>query len=307
MTNPYPTLLSPLDLGFTTLRNRVVMGSMHTGLEDRAARHRPTRRVLRRASPRRRRPDHHRRICAEPHRLAAAVRVADGVVVGGTSTSPHHRRRARRGRQDPAADPARGTLCLPSVFGERVGDQGADQSVQAARVAERRRHHRRLRPLRGTGPRRGLRRRRDHGQRRLSAQPVPRAPHEQANRRVGRLTGEAPTVSGRDRAPHPRGGRIGLHHLLPHVDGRLRRGRPELGRNRRAGNRSRGSGGDDDQLRVRLARGAGADDRDLRTQQRVRRHQQRGGRARRAFPWWHRTASTCRRPPSRSSPTPTCS
>ncbi|MGA7053219.1 MAG: NADPH-dependent 2,4-dienoyl-CoA reductase [Mycobacterium sp.] len=35
-TEPYPTLLSPLDLGFTTLRNRVVMGSMHTGLEDRA-------------------------------------------------------------------------------------------------------------------------------------------------------------------------------------------------------------------------------------------------------------------------------
>ena len=27
-------LLSPLDLGFTTLRNRVIMGSMHTGLED---------------------------------------------------------------------------------------------------------------------------------------------------------------------------------------------------------------------------------------------------------------------------------
>lgn len=33
---PYPNLLSPLDLGFTTLRNRVAMGSMHTGLEDRA-------------------------------------------------------------------------------------------------------------------------------------------------------------------------------------------------------------------------------------------------------------------------------
>lgn len=31
----YPNLLKPLDLGFTTLRNRVVMGSMHTGLEDR--------------------------------------------------------------------------------------------------------------------------------------------------------------------------------------------------------------------------------------------------------------------------------
>ncbi len=30
----YPNLLAPLDLGFTTLRNRVLMGSMHTGLED---------------------------------------------------------------------------------------------------------------------------------------------------------------------------------------------------------------------------------------------------------------------------------
>jgi 2,4-dienoyl-CoA reductase (NADPH2) len=32
---PYPHLLEPLNLGFTQLRNRVVMGSMHTGLEDR--------------------------------------------------------------------------------------------------------------------------------------------------------------------------------------------------------------------------------------------------------------------------------
>lgn len=30
----YPHLLEPLDLGFTTLKNRVLMGSMHTGLED---------------------------------------------------------------------------------------------------------------------------------------------------------------------------------------------------------------------------------------------------------------------------------
>ena len=32
---PYPHLFEPLDLGFTRLKNRVVMGSMHTGLEDR--------------------------------------------------------------------------------------------------------------------------------------------------------------------------------------------------------------------------------------------------------------------------------
>jgi 2,4-dienoyl-CoA reductase (NADPH2) len=36
-TNPhYPHLFTPLDLGFTTLPNRVLMGSMHTGLEDHA-------------------------------------------------------------------------------------------------------------------------------------------------------------------------------------------------------------------------------------------------------------------------------
>ena len=36
MANQYPHLLEPLDLGFTTLANRALMGSMHTGLEDRA-------------------------------------------------------------------------------------------------------------------------------------------------------------------------------------------------------------------------------------------------------------------------------
>ena len=32
----YPKLLAPLDLGFVSLKNRVLMGSMHTGLEDHA-------------------------------------------------------------------------------------------------------------------------------------------------------------------------------------------------------------------------------------------------------------------------------
>ncbi len=35
MAHPkYPHLFAPLDLGFTTLKNRVLMGSMHTGLEE---------------------------------------------------------------------------------------------------------------------------------------------------------------------------------------------------------------------------------------------------------------------------------
>lgn len=36
MSSHYPHLFAPLDLGFLTLPNRVLMGSMHTGLEDRA-------------------------------------------------------------------------------------------------------------------------------------------------------------------------------------------------------------------------------------------------------------------------------
>jgi 2,4-dienoyl-CoA reductase (NADPH2) len=33
-SNTYPHLLAPLDLGFTQLKNRAIMGSMHTGLEE---------------------------------------------------------------------------------------------------------------------------------------------------------------------------------------------------------------------------------------------------------------------------------
>ena len=36
MSTRYPKLFEPLDLGFVTLPNRVLMGSMHTGMEDRA-------------------------------------------------------------------------------------------------------------------------------------------------------------------------------------------------------------------------------------------------------------------------------
>ncbi|MDP6908443.1 MAG: NADPH-dependent 2,4-dienoyl-CoA reductase, partial [Flavobacteriales bacterium] len=37
MSHPkYPHLFEPLDLGFTTLRNRTLMGSMHTGLEEKS-------------------------------------------------------------------------------------------------------------------------------------------------------------------------------------------------------------------------------------------------------------------------------
>src|SRR4029077_13642882 len=110
-------------------------------------RHRPAGRVLRRARPRRRRADHHRRLRPQPHRLAAAVRRPDALVVGRPSAPADHRTGARRGRQDPAADPARGSLCVPPLFGERIVDQGADQPVPSAGIARCQRDHRRLRPL----------------------------------------------------------------------------------------------------------------------------------------------------------------
>ena len=34
MKTNFPNLLKPLDLGFTTLKNRALMGSMHTNLEE---------------------------------------------------------------------------------------------------------------------------------------------------------------------------------------------------------------------------------------------------------------------------------
>ncbi len=34
LNHPYPKLFTPLDLGFTQLKNRMLMGSMHTGLEE---------------------------------------------------------------------------------------------------------------------------------------------------------------------------------------------------------------------------------------------------------------------------------
>ena len=36
-TSEFPHLFRPIDLGFCTLPNRILMGSMHTGLEDKRA------------------------------------------------------------------------------------------------------------------------------------------------------------------------------------------------------------------------------------------------------------------------------
>ena len=106
----YPHLLAPLPLGFTTLKNRVLMGSMHTGLEEA--------------------PNGFAKLAAF---YAARARGGVGLIVtGGIAPNfggridPHHsqlsfawqvpkprgdrRRRARCRRQDRDADPARRPL-----------------------------------------------------------------------------------------------------------------------------------------------------------------------------------------------------
>ena len=155
-THPrYPHLFAPLDLGFTRLKNRVLMGSMHTGLEE-----------------------------AEGGfaRLAAyyAERVRGGVgmiITGGIPPNEEggfgaklstpeeadaapadHRRgaRGRRGREDLHADPAHGRAgAQPGVRGA-LGGEVAHRALHAA-GAGRGRHREaagRLCPLRRARPRR---------------------------------------------------------------------------------------------------------------------------------------------------------
>ena len=202
----YPHLLAPLDLGFTTLPNRVLMGSMHTGLEERA-----------------RNFDKLAAYFAERARGGVALMVTGGIApnIEGwlkpfdgrlsmpwhvAQTPQDHRGDACRRRPHLHADPAWRALFLPPAVGRRIEDQVADHAIHAARAVQpgRRAHHRRLRQLRETRPGRRLRRRRDHGFGRLPDQPVRHRAHQHAQRRMGRQRGKAHALPDRDRAPHAR-------------------------------------------------------------------------------------------------------
>ena len=184
---PYPHLLAPLDLGFTTLPNRVLMGTMHTGLED-GRKHFPRMAAF----------------FAERARGGVGLMVTGGFApniegwakpFAGTLATPARgaappagdRRRARRGRQDRAADPAHRPLRLPAAVRGAVAHPEPDLAVHAARAvgARHRAADPRLRALRQAGARGRLRRRRGDGQRGLLHQPVPRHAHQPAHRRLG--------------------------------------------------------------------------------------------------------------------------
>ena len=158
MTDPYPNLLSPLDLGFTTLRNRVVMGSMHTGLEDRA---RDTDRLA--------------AYFAERARGGVGLIITGGYAPNRTGwllpfasqmVSSSDARRHRRITD--AVHDAGGKILLQILHAGRYAYHPFSVSASAIKapinpfrprkLSSRgcRRHHRRLRALRGAGPRRRL-------------------------------------------------------------------------------------------------------------------------------------------------------
>ena len=162
----YPHLFEPLDLGFTTLRNRVVMGSMHTGLES---------------------------FIWQTGQQAAymAERAKGGVgliITGGYSPNrqgwlyPFAARMSSKvdayahRKITQAVHDEGGKIALQILHAGRyiyqplqrlcIGDQGSHQPVQARARCQTRailQHDRRLRQLREDGSARRLRRRRDHG------------------------------------------------------------------------------------------------------------------------------------------------
>ena len=260
-----------------------MMGSMHTGLEDRA-----------------RDIDRLAEYFAERARGGVGLIITGGYAPNRTGwllpfaaqmiisrqaapASPHHQRGARRRRQDPAAGAARGALCLPPVFGERVVDQGPHQPVSPRAGS----------PV-GASRQRSTTSRAAHG---WPATPATTASRSWAARAIcstsssRRARTSAPTSGAAHRRnagasrwrscaepgrPSGRTSSSATGCRWPTTSRMVR-----VGRNRRAGTRSRSGRRHDHQHRHRLARGPGADDRHVGAQQRVRRHQQRGGRARR--------------------------
>ena len=240
---------------------------MHTGLEDRAKRLRPARGLLRRARPRRRRPHRHRRLRAQP-RAAGSTRSApaDTAAPGAPPPRGHRAPCTREGGTDRAADPARRAATATT----RSPSRRRRSKSPITPFTPARPHRARRRPdtiaafarCAAARARGRLRRRRDHGLRGLPHQPVPRrrapttAPTSGAARAENRM--RLPVEIVRRVA---RGGR----RRLPRSSTASRcstssRGRPDLGRGRRAGPRGRGGRRDDHQHRHRLARGARPDD-----------------------------------------------
>lgn len=130
----YPSLFAPLDLGFTTLKNRVLMGSMHTGLEEY--------------------PDGAERLAAfyaERARHGVALIVSGGIapdltgvgmeggaMLNDASQIPHHRTITeavhQEGGQNSPANFAYRALQLPTASGRSLRIAGPHQPFRSSRT-----------------------------------------------------------------------------------------------------------------------------------------------------------------------------
>ncbi|VEC47386.1 2,4-dienoyl-CoA reductase [Escherichia coli] len=178
----YPSLFAPLDLGFTTLKNRVLMGSMHTGLEEY--------------------PDGAERLAAfyaERARHGVALIVSGGIapdltgvgmeggaMLNDASQIPHHRTITEAVHQEG------GKIALQILHTGRYSYQPhlvAPSALQAPinRFVPHELTHeeipatdRRFRPLRATGTGGRIRRCRGNGVRRVFDQRISDAAHQSA-------------------------------------------------------------------------------------------------------------------------------
>ena len=234
----YPHLFRPLDLGFLTLANRIVMGSMHTRLESLD---RPIERIA--------------RFYVERARGGAGLIItggfspnAEGLMEPGAPIFNEAEQIAEHRPVTDAVHAAGGRIALQILHAGRYAkiDGAVGPSTIASPINpnapaphERGRHpahHRRLRRDRGAGARGRLRRRRDHGLGRLSHQRVHRAAHQRPHRCLGRQPGEPAAAGHRDHGRGARARRARLPRHLPRV-----LDRPRAGRTDRRGDRRRGA------------------------------------------------------------------
>ena len=128
----YPNLLSPLKVGRTTLRNRMIMGSMHTRLDmEENGLHKMAVFLAERAKGEIG-SDHHRRICAEHRRPDRAGRPDPDRARASAGTAAHHGCGASAWQQGMPADPAFRALREAAGVSRSVRHTLAHQPVSAA-------------------------------------------------------------------------------------------------------------------------------------------------------------------------------
>ena len=200
----YPSLFEPLDLGFTRLKNRALMGSMHTGLEEAEGGFRQ-----------------------QAAFFAERAKNGVGMIITG-GIPPNYEASGKGVKLDAAeaeehrlitdavhkADPDV-KICLQILHSGPLARTPDCVAPSAVKVAHRRlcranstrpasRSRFRFRQLRGAGEGGRLRRRRDHRLGRLSDLDLPRREDQPAHRQMGRLVREPHALPGRDREAHAR-------------------------------------------------------------------------------------------------------